>query len=589
MPMPMKIAEDYKRLKMEAEAVLKGRLDDMTEEEIAYNNILPQYDARGKINPHVNSYNQELMTSRYFPVNYQVTVDTYVESMVNNMPFIEFDTSRGEATGDEATAINRIFRTTALADDFFPDMASVLRNGIRKGICACELVPYEKKISGYALKDGKMQPFDQVYKGHFKLIRYNPETTLIDPNADPDRIQETASYIIVEHGVYSEEMFDKVMKENGWDYDKNEVKASNYREPRVDYVRKIEGVGTDSKNFKISKVFYADGMVDVVVNDTYLVSHKLNAKALKEMPLIIYVSYAGGNTPYGRMIWCLQRQGIYGLAATLNLSLDAIGKNINGPKFTTLSDLANRDVRSFGKNRFVFVNQRLADGRKLADEIFQPQYTDITQGSVNLQNQFRSDIQQTGRISALDMGSQGTQQVRTDGIAQAMSGSMITKQSAFVKQAEQTFFRTFARHWWWILLSRYGDFDELKGEKQPDGSVKGGIPRELLADIKAIRIKNGSTLPEDQMSNLQRLITMLEIIMKTGSESGYDTTEILDSIFENMGIPNTQRFKLDTPQAIAKHLMLAGIPPELAIQGTQKFLAQMQQVVQAQPKPKAGA
>jgi hypothetical protein len=82
---------------------------------------------------------------------------------------------------------------------------------------------------------------------------------------------------------------------------------------------------------------------------------------------------------------------------------------------------------------------------------------------------------------------------------------------------------------------------------------------------------------------------MLDIILKTGSESGYDTTEILDSVFENMGIPNTQRFKLDTPQAIAKHLMLAGIPPELAIAGSQQFLAKMQQATQAQPKPQAGA
>lgn len=585
----MIIAESYKKLKMDAEAVLKGRLDDMTEEEIAYNNILPQYDKRGKINPNVNSYNQELMTSRYFPVNYQVTADTYVESMVNNMPFIEFDTSRGEATGDEATAINRIFRTTALADDFFPDMASVLRNGIRKGVCACELIPYQKKISGFAMKDGAMQPFDQAYKGHFKLIRYNPETTLIDPNADPDRIQETASYIIVEHGIYSEAMFDKVMKENGWEYDKNEVKASNFREPRVDYVRQIEGVGTDSGNYKISKVFYSDGMVDVVVNDMYLVSRKLNAKALKEMPLIIYVSYAGGNTPYGRMLWCLQRQSIYGKAAILNLSLDAIGKNINGPILTSFSSLANKDIRAYGKNRFIHVEQRTNDNSKLADSIFKPQYTDMTNGSINLQNVFESDIQQTGRISALDMGSQGAQQVRTDGIAEQMSGSMVTKQSAFVKQAEQTFFRTFARHWWWILLSRYDDFDELKGVPQQDGTIKGGIPRELLADIKAIRIKNGSTLPEDQMSNLQRLVSMLQIILQTGSESGYDTTEILDSIFENMGIPNTQRFKLDTPQAIAKHLMLAGVPPELAIQGTQKFLMQMQQATQAQAKPQAGA
>jgi len=587
--MPTQVATEYKKLKQDAEAVFKGRLDDMLEEEIAYNNILPQADKYGKINPNVNSYGGELMTSRYFPVNYQVTVDTYVESMANNMPFIEFDTSRGEATGDEATAINRIFRTTALADDFFKDIESVLRHGIRKGICVCELIPYEKKISGYALKEGKMAPYDQVYKGHFKLIRYNPETTLIDPNADPDRIQETASYIIVEHGIYSEAMFDKVMKENNWPYDKNEIKAGNFREPRVEYIRKKEGASSDTKGYKISKVFYSDGMVDVVVNDTYLVSRKLNAKALKEMPLIVYVSYAGGNTPYGRMLWCLQRQSIYGKAAILNMSLDAIGKNINGPILTTLSDLANRDIRSYGKNRFAYVNQRLPEGHKLQDEVFKPQYTDITQGSVNLQNVFESDIQQTGRISALDMGSQGAQQVRTDGIAQAMSGSMVTKQSAFIKQAEQTLFRPFARHWWWILLSHYDEFDELKGTVQPDGSVKGGLPRELLADIKAIRIKNGSTLPEDQMTNLQRLVQMLQIIIQTGSESGYDTTEILDAIFENMGIPNTQRFKLDTPQAIAKHLMLAGIPPELAIQGTQKFLAQMQQATQAQPKPKAGA
>jgi len=266
--MTLPVAETYKDLKQKAESVLRGRLDDMIEEEIAYNNILPQYDPRGKINPNVNSYNRELMTSRYFPPNYQVAADTYVESMMNNMPYIEFDTSRGAAMGEEATAINSIFRTTALADDFAPDMASVLRHGIRKGICAAELVPIDKKVSGYMFNNGKMEPYEKVHKGHFRLIRYNPETTLIDPNADPDRIQETAAYIIVEHGIFSQDVFIKLAKENGWQYDPNEIKPANFRDPRIDYLRRAEGVSPDSNGIKVSKVFYNDGMVDVVVNDT---------------------------------------------------------------------------------------------------------------------------------------------------------------------------------------------------------------------------------------------------------------------------------------------------------------------------------
>lgn len=579
--MPMEVAVQYKELKARCKSVVDARINDMIEEEIAYNNILPQYDPQGKINPNVNSYNKEFTTSRYFIPHYQVAVDTYIESMVNNMPYIEFDTSRGAATGDEAMAINRIFRTTALADDFFVEMASVLRHGVRKGICVSELVPVEKKISGIRWVNGKEEKYEKSYKGHFRLIRYNPETTYIDPNADPDRVQETASYIIVDHGIYSQAMFEKVMRENNWSYDPQELKPGNYRDSRIAYLRNLEGVSDDLHGYKISKVFFSDGMVDVIVNDEYLVSHKLNSKGLREMPLIVYVSYAGGNTPYNRMLWCLMRQAVLGHSVSINLALDANGKNINGSKFTTLPGLANKDTRSVGKNRYIYV-QGVPQGSTLEKEIFQPTYTDITNGSLLLNNQFASDAQRISRLSSLETGSQGPQQVRTDGIAQAMSSSSITKQSAFVKQAENTFFRTFARHWWWILFSRYDDFEELKGVPQPDGTFINGIPRELLEDIKAIRIKNGSTLPEDQMSNLQRLITMLDVVIKTGSESGYDTTEIMDSIFEQMGIPNVQRFKLDTPQAIAKHLMLAGIPPELAIQGTQMFLAQMQKAIQQQ-------
>jgi len=580
--MVLPIAEKYKDLKQKAEAVVRPRLDDMIEEEIAYNNILPQYDPKGKINPYVNSYNRELMVSRYFPPNYQVSVDSYVESMVNNMPYIEFDTSKGPATGRESIAINKIFRTTALADDFSPDMASVLRHGVRKGICVCELVPVEKKISGFIWEKGRAVPYDRVHKGHFRLIQYNPETTLIDPNADPDRIQETAAYIIVERGIYSQAMFDKIAAENGWKNDPNEIKPGSYRDPKLNYLRNIEGFGVDTNGIKVSKVFYCDGMVDVVVNDMYLVSSKLNSKALREMPLIVYTSYAGGNTPYGRMLWCLMRQAIFGLAASLNLSLDANGKNINGPKFTTIPELANKDVRAFGKNRFVAITQRLAENRKLSDEIFQPEYTDITQGSLFLQSQFQSDAQRISRLSALDTGSQGAQQVRTDGIAQAMSMSSVTKQSAFVRQAEWTFFRTFARHWWWIILSRYDDFEELRGEPQEDGSYVGGISRELLQDIKAIRIKNGSTLPEDQMSNLQRTLAMIQLLAQTGSMSGYDLTAILDDAFEQMGIQNVDRFKHDAVRTLAKMLMTEmGYSPQESMQAAEQFMAAMAKQAQS--------
>ena len=533
-----------------AKGAVQGRLDDMSEESIAYMNILPCYDPRnGKV---VTEMEQYVDQNQYFPPDYQVTVDRYANSLLESVPVIEFQTNGVDFTEDDVTILNNEIERFYTADDLNSKMTDALRIGLRKGICAMELISTSRDVSGKMWREGVQidRPIVEE-KGHMDLIVYPPQRTFIDPNADPTRPRETAAYVIVELGTFSEDVFKVMAEKNKWNIDYEIVKPEFTVNLNMEYVKNMQGVQSQ-EGYAVSKIFYQDGMVDVIINNKYSMGKKLNSKLVNRMPLIIYQSIGGGDTVYGRMLWMLMRDPIIAKCMTLSLSLDAVGKNLAAPVMTTESALAGLNVNEIGRDSFFKVKG--SHDRPLANNFHQLSYREMTPASQMIMDSFNLDIQKISRLNEMETaGVQGQQQIRTDGIAAQMSGAAISQRSDFLRMAEYTFFKPLGEDILDIFRSFYEDYGNIKA-----------VSSEKLFNTKAIRVMQGSSLEEDKTSRVEKFAWFLQTIVNIADDS-FDVDKVLSKLIVEMGItPNAENYKLNSEEIAMKQMVQGGVPADEA-------------------------
>ena len=558
---------NFKNLKKKAETASQKLRQDLYEEELAYNGIMPQYNESGDLYKDPEYYRQDEIISTYMTADYQVSVDTYSESMFFKLPTIRMNAAKGVMTIDDRTAINSELRRISMLADLDKKIMSVLRTGIRKAYCVCELVPKSIKASGYVGNIDSPEEFETLEEQIMDLIVYDPMSTYIDPNADPDNVRKTAQYCIVDLGKYSMEVFKKMCKENGWKVDYSKVSETSMKKnPYTSSIRSIEGV-EDSEGVLISKLFTNDGYVQVVFNNEYALPKTINQKRIKEMPLIFYNSIPGANTPYGRLYWNMIKLSVVSKSALASVILDAVGKNYSMPTITTNKDLQNRNWSDYGKDDFIYV---MPGSDPIEKQFFNMKYTDMTLGAQYAIGQFDADITKISKLSSVDFGFQD-KGIRTDGIAAQLKQPSLTKNSSLVKQFEQTFMRDFVRDFWWILVSYYDKYD-----------IKEKINFEKLKSISSITCVNGSTLEQDQMTQLEILQFALEYI-RAFADSNYSVDKILDALFEQVGWVDADNYKLSPAETLAKMLIMHyGMDPQTAVQMAKASIEQIDQAISNQ-------
>ena len=565
--MSLPAATLYKEYLASAKEAAEKRLALLREENLVYNQIIPTVDASQPTGAWSDDdYASRGPTqSKYLSPDYPLTVDTYSEAMIYNFPTFDFEGNGKEYSKEDVDQLNGIFKKVAFANNLPYKMMNVIRTGVRKASCACELVPVtvnvdrEYKVNGVWIRDTAT-----TYTGVLDLIRYLPSQTFIDPNADPDDVRNTAEYCIAYLGFYSKSVYDAMAKRNGWKTgrDIQEISATTFTdEGGEEQEKNIEGI-TRGTGVKVSKLFLRDGTVQVVVNDDFIVWEGINAKRIHRMPLIFYKSLPGGSTPYGRLLWLTMRPSVMAYSVATNLILDNIGKNLCGPTFTSIKELADENMNEFENGEIRYL--RTADQtKKMDDQVLHIEFPDMTQGAQYALGKFATDIARVTRLDSLSQGTQGEQQVRTNYIAQQLSQPSLTQKSAFVKQAEFSFFQEFGRDMVAILYANYEDFS---------GMIN--IDRQKLADIRNIRVRQGSTLEEDRMSQVQKMGEMVKILLST-QEDGYSVDKALEGYFTAIGINDPEWYKLPLDQLLMKAFMKAGADPALAQAMTMDSISKM--------------
>jgi hypothetical protein len=428
----MREAKQYQEYLNLAKTAAERRLSLMREETTVYNNMVPLYDKTGNLE---DSYaSRQLTQSKYLSPDYCLAADTYAESMIYNFPTFDFEANDRLFSKEEVDRLNKIFTKVAFANNLSYKMMNVIRIGIRKGFCACELVPTTIIVNREIKVNGKWQKDEETtFSGVLDLIKYLPHQTLIDPNADPDDVRSTAEYCIAYLGFFSKSIYETMAKRYGWEVNSKieEVNATTFTdEGGEEQEKNLEGLQR-GPGVKVSKLFLADGTVQVVVNDKWVVAERINDKRIGRMPIIFYKSRPGGSTPYGRMLWQMMRPSVMALSVGTNLILDNVGKNLAGVTFTTIKELAEQNMNDYENGQIVYL--RTADeNRDLKSQTHRVEFPDMTQGAQFAIGKFREDVARISHLDTLSQGSQGQQQVRTNYIAEQLSQPSISQKSAFV-------------------------------------------------------------------------------------------------------------------------------------------------------------
>lgn len=173
-------------------------------------------------------------------------------------------------------------------------------------------------------------------------------------------------------------------------------------------------------------------------------------------------------------------------------------------------------------------------------------------------------------------------------VADIVNQSGLRSSAQVVKNMDTLFFNPMCRAWQTIFEIYYDDFAEFvdaeSGEK---------IPLDIISDKKNIRVVNGSYLPADQMSRMQRA----QFLQNTVAQNPYslDPVKALRYAFESMGF-RIEDFERDPLQLFDQRQIMAilesvqQLGPEgfVSMMGNQLQSLNQQQNRQGQQPQQAG-
>jgi len=123
-------------------------------------------------------------------------------------------------------------------------------------------------------------------------------------------------------------------------------------------------------------------------------------------------------------------------------------------------------------------------------------------------------------------------QVRVSGVAEMLQTASLRNTSVLVKNYETMFLNPIATQFHWFIANNYEKFPEFK---------KHGIVPEIMKKIYDIRVVNGSYLPGDQSTRLQKAAMLRQ---EAAQNRTIDPVRALRYFYQQFGI-DLRRFERD--------------------------------------------
>ncbi len=464
----------------------------------------------------------------------------------------------------------------------------------------------EQVIARKKNDDGTYEDFVQTIDSgrYVSFYVYDPLTTLLDPNADPNNVQETSEWIVVTLGKFSPE---QIKSRYGVDVSyKQQTGIYNSESSTyliVDtYKKELENLAGHQKGGIVVREYYTkDGKVYTIIDDYYVVKEKWNdARIAGMIPFVICPAIVDLESPYG-IPFCEELRPSVELIAT---AINAVADNTsikNKFPWVTIKGLLDRDAKvNFESGYYNKMNSILElnpvalkaypniSVSSIANLFMKPEIQEVTEGATFLYTEGLNNVWLITGLNPTMLSGRQEKQIRVQSVADIVNQSGLRSSAQVVKNMDTLFFNPMCRAWQTIFAIYYDEFAEFvdaeSGEK---------IPLDIISDKKNIRVVNGSYLPADQMSRMQRA----QFLQNTVAQNPYslDPVKALRYAFESMGF-RIEDFERDPLQLFDQRQIMAilesvqQLGPEgfVSMMGNQLQSLNQQQAQQQTQQPQQG-
>ncbi len=412
----------------------------------------------------------------------------------------------------------------------------------------------EKRINS----EGHINEIDLGRSTTFKT--YDPLRTLLDWQAMPGSVPETSRFIIVTIG---EKSSDWIEKETGKKVSKHiAAKEDSFHGTSsyltIDGYKKTleENAGLSHKQGILIREYYeADGYYYVVADDSVILDKRIVSNGIADrIPFNISPLILDPDSPYGRTIWSLLEPHIQVMSTAINMVADNNSIKQKMPFFAVKGVLKAHGVtlNDFSPNEIVELDSTAMamsgnTGKiSIQDLIGKIDIQDVSEGAVFLYNMALEHIWYVTGLNPTTLGGVQQKQIRNESVAGMISQASLRSSSEIVANIENNFMNPTTKDFARIFEMHYEDYPEFEER---------GITKEDLQDLRNIRIVNGSYLPSDAMTEMQRASHLYTIAQ---TNQTMDQKKAVQEVMKSMGYPDPERYFLPPLEQLS-FIQLAGL------------------------------
>lgn len=444
---------------------------------------------------------------------------------------------------------------------------------------SCSIIQPYSEIPKKEYLDPKTKKIKTMPSGRIVSYRaYDPLTTILDWNANPADVTNTSQFAIIYIGKM---VRDEIKKQYG---DESVVGLPEKVEDAAGYGTNIlvtnkteleNNAGTQNvTGYHIYEYYKTDGYRYTIAEGYGVIDTSPNSSgAYGKIPLLVTPLFIDRDTPYGMSLYETLQQSIDLVNASINQIADVNARSIKSPTFA-LKGLLNANELSLTDSnatdiKELDINSLMISGANnipsVRDLIGRVEFKEVTDGAMFLMKNGLEHIWMLTGKNPTALGGIQDKQIRVSGASDMMQEGALRSSSIIANALETYMLNPLTQSFAEMFAIYYDDFPALKKNK---------ITREMAMDIqKHIRVVNGSYLPADQYTEMQRTDALLEYQLQTGSQS-IDAVAVFKEWAAARGEPIPERFLVDpmTTLSQSQHVAVLQLLDQLGEAGTKDQL-----------------
>jgi len=416
---------------------------------------------------------------------------------------------------------------------------------------------------------------------------YDPLTTILDWSAQPSDVKGTSRFAIVYIGNVSKEYIkDKFgMESYNKIGDMSDIEAGiGKRGGLLEFmkqdVEQSAGMIDNNDGVALFEFYLTDGYKYVIANGKLIDTSPNSNGVIGTIPLDIAPLFIDPDTPYGVGLYEKLQPSIDIINTSVNQIADNNSNSVKSPTFFlkgmlpkgfSLTDASFQDLIELDYSKLMIGGQLpTLDIKNFMGRLT---FSDVTDGAMFLMKNALQNIWFMTGYNETSLGGIQEKQVRVAGVAEMIQANSIRKSSMIVNSLETNHTNPTIQSFTRIFLMYMSDFPEFEREKI--------TPKDLMNYHKHVRVVNGSYLPSDQMSEMERTDALFQVAMQNAS---MDQVSAIIEWLEARGIMFPERYFRD-PKAMLTADMAVSLLAISKEQGAEGVVQELQRVAQTQGEP----